>query len=347
MKVVSAAKQLLLPSEHELFNHCHASTIVRLPDGQFLAAFFAGLREGEGDVAIWLARGKDGIWQAPQRLISENGVAHWNPVLHVADDTVWILYMGGPTVHDWVTRKVISRDGGYSWTEPKALVPGDVLPRGPVRNKLLVMSNGQWLAPGSIETEDAWDAFVDISNDFGKTWLKHDVPIDHCQRGVSGSGEIWAGLADNALWETDAERVFKWDGVIQPTLWESKPGRIHMLMRSTRGWIYRSDSEDFGRTWCPAYATSLPNNNSGIDLVMLADRRLVLAFNPIAGNWGRRSPISLACSDDNGEHWERLLDMETEEGEFSYPAIIADGFCLHVTYTANRKNIVYREVCVE
>lgn len=94
MNVVSADKQLLLPPKHELFNHCHASTIARLPDGQFLAAFFAGLREGEGDVAIWLARTKNGIWQAPRRLIAEDGVAHWNPVLHVADDGVWMFYKG-------------------------------------------------------------------------------------------------------------------------------------------------------------------------------------------------------------------------------------------------------------
>ena len=96
-----------------------------------------------------------------------------------------------------------------------------------------------------------------------------------------------------------------------------------------------------------AYATPLPNNNSGIDLVRLADGRLVLAFNPVGGNWGPRFPISLAWSADNGKSWARLIDMEEAEGEFSYPAIIADGLDLHVTYTADRRNIVYRRIAVE
>lgn len=344
MNVIASEKQFLLPPGHALFNNCHASTLARLPDGQFLAAFFAGQREGEGDVAIWLARTQGGVWQPPVRRVAEDGVAHWNPVLHVQDDTIWLFYKVGPTVHDWVTRRVISHDCGQTWSSPQPLVPGEALPRGPVRSKLLVISNGEWLAPASIETEEFWDAFADISADCGETWSKRDVPIDHEQRHGGGPGEIWTGLAANALWETDVERVFKWDGVIQPTLWESSPGVIHMLMRSTRGCVYRSDSADFGRTWCPAYATRLPNNNSGIDLVKLDDGRLVLAFNPIGGNWGRRYPISLAWSGDNGASWERLVDLETEEGEFSYPAIIADEERLHLTYTWNRKNIVYQQV---
>ncbi|ANE75352.1 hypothetical protein CTB91_04179 [Dickeya solani] len=51
--------------------------------------------------------------------------------------------------------------------------------------------------------------------------------------------------------------------------------------------------------------------------------------------------LRVACSADNGEHWESGLDLEQEPGEFFYPAIIADGDTLHVTYTWNRKNIVY------
>ena len=88
-------------------------------------------------------------------------------------------------------------------------------------------------------------------------------------------------------------------------------------------------------------ATPLPNNNSGLDLVHIGGGRLVLACNPVAGNWSRRTPISLLGSTDNGETWSRLLDLETGEGEFSYPAIIAAGGKLHVTYTWNRKNIIY------
>lgn len=103
----------------------------------------------------------------------------------------------------------------------------------------------------------------------------------------------------------------------------------------------RSDSTDNGKTWCEAQPTSLPNNNSGIDLVRTPSGVLVLAWNPVGGNWGQRYPISLSVSTDNGESWAEPVDLENEQGEFSYPAIISDGDVIHLTYTWNRKNIVY------
>jgi predicted neuraminidase len=344
MRLVATDRQSLLPRDHGLFGQCHASTLARLPDGELLAAFFAGRREGEGDVAIWLARTRRGQWLPPRRLMAEDGLAHWNPVLHAEGGRVWLFWKVGSTVHDWVTRWSVSADGGASWESPAPLVRGETLPRGPVRNKLIMLSNGEWLAGGSIETDRFWDAFADVSADHGTTWTRYDVPIDHAWKPSAGAPDVWKGLAANALWETDVARVFRWDGVIQPTLWESAPGRVHMLLRSTRGFVYRSDSADAGRSWCPAYATSLPNNNSGIDVARMHDGALVLVSNPVAGNWGRRYPISVSASTDDGATWERVVDLETDEGEFSYPAIIADGDVLHVAYTSNRTNIVYRRL---
>ncbi|WP_204265831.1 exo-alpha-sialidase, partial [Klebsiella pneumoniae] len=95
----------------------------------------------------------------------------------------------------------ISKDGGNSWSLPSELVSGDVTPRGPVKNKVLVMSNGEWLAPGSVEDDRYWDAFVDISSDNGQHWQRVDIPIAHHQGGQA-EHEIWQGLKDDALWET-------------------------------------------------------------------------------------------------------------------------------------------------
>jgi predicted neuraminidase len=346
MQLVMADRQFVLPAGCDLFNNCHASTLIRTSNGTLLSAFFAGQREGAGDTAVWLSHRRSGEWLPPSRVFAEEGVAHWNPVLHAAGERVWIFYKVGPTVHDWTTRTAFSDDGGETWSAPKPLVPGDRTPRGPVKNKLLVLSNGDWLAPGSVENETYWDAFVDCSSDNGIHWRRFDVPIEHHSARLAASAETWQGLNDKALWESNLTRVFKWDGVIQPTLWEPAPGQVHMLLRSTRGKIYRSDSQDYGRHWSSAYATDLPNNNSGIDLVQMGGRRLVLAFNPIEGNWGRRFPIALAWSTDNGTTWSAPVPLESEEGEFSYPAIVADGKQLHVTYTWNRKNFVYRRIVV-
>ena len=115
--------------------------------------------------------------------------------------------------------------------------------RGPVRNKPVILSNGHILAPASVEKtvgyklglvpgygvvrrpEVIWDAFVDRSEDEGKTWKKtKKIPYDREERGEMG-------------------------GIIQPALWESSPGRVHMFLRSTEGVLFRSDSDDYGKTW--------------------------------------------------------------------------------------------------
>ena len=123
-----------------------------------------------------------------------------------------------------------------------------------------------------------------------------------------------------------------------------------MLLRSSEGSIYRSDSDDYGRSWSPAFQTDQPNNNSGIDLA-LADGVLALVHNPVRGNWGSRTPVKLSLSEDNGRTWEEAMVLDHNEdpkdkvdGEFSYPAIVASGNRLYISYTWKRRTIAFWEV---
>ncbi len=161
-----------------------------------------------------------------------------------------LFFKVGETIGEWETWYMVSSDDGNTWSQAQELVPGDKGGRGPVRNKPIVLSDGTWLAPASDEKGGLWNAFVDRSEDQGRTWTA--TPFISMDRNVI-TGE----------------------GVIQPTLWESEPGKVHMLLRSSAGAICRSDSEDYGKTWSPVYRTNLPNNNSGIDLTRLDDGRLV------------------------------------------------------------------------
>jgi predicted neuraminidase len=344
MRLQPGRRAFLVPEGHGGFAQCHASTLAVLPSGDLLVAFFAGAREAAADSAIWLSRRQAGSWAPPRRLLAEPGLPHWNPVLHAEGERVWLFHKVGATVHDWATRIATSDDGGVTWSDARPLVAGETAPRGPVKNKLIVLADGDWLAPGSIEDDRHWDAFVDRSPDRGRSWTRTDIPLVHRDGGQPAGAAAWRGLAEQMLWESDPARTFAWDGVIQPSLWQSDAEHVHMLLRSTRGRIYRSDSADAGRRWTEAYPTELPNNNSGLDLVRLADGGLVLACNPVAGNWASRSPLSLLTSSDEGRSWARGVPLETADGEFSYPALVADGGRLHVTYTWNRSNIVHREI---
>ncbi|SUH03937.1 putative cytoplasmic protein [Salmonella enterica subsp. enterica] len=56
MKLALVNRQVILPESGTEPFQCHASTLVRLPCGTLVAAWFAGLREGSEDTAIWLSR---------------------------------------------------------------------------------------------------------------------------------------------------------------------------------------------------------------------------------------------------------------------------------------------------
>ena len=208
-----------------------------------------------------------------------------------------------------------------------------------MRNKPIRLKSGRILAPGSTE-QGIWKAFVDRSDDDGKTWNKsQEVEISQLEY---KRGERTVGKDDSSI--PVSEQSFYGRGVIQPTLWESIPDQVHMLLRSTEGMIYRSDSKDGGDTWTEAYATELPNNNSGIDMIRSEDGKLFLVYNPVGVNWGDRTPISLAVSKDDGKTWEKIRDLSTGEGEGAYPAIIQDEDFLYITYTYKRKNIAFWKI---
>jgi predicted neuraminidase len=315
---------------------CHAPTIAVLPSGDVLAAWFEGAGEGAADTAIWLARRTTAGWSDRTKAADLGPVAHWNPVLFPAPDgTLHLFFKVGPRISTWQTWTTTSADGGMSWSSPRELVPGDRGGRGPVKNKPIVAGDGTWLAPASIEGR-RWDCFVDASRDNGRSWQSSAlVPVDH--DAVAGAG------------------------LIQPSLWESPDGSVHMLTRSTAGSVYRSDSRDGGRSWNPAYRTDLPNNNSGLDLACLADGTLVLAHNPVGLSWGPRTPLVLSISRDDGTSWESSVVLEDEgvprdfsgvtpadtgigidsRAEFSYPAVVRCGSGVAVAYTWKRTRIAF------
>jgi len=209
-----------------------------------------------------------------------------------------------------------SEDHGETWSEAEELVPGDAGGRGPVRCKPIVLSDGTWLAGASTEM-GRWLPFADRSEDRGQTWERsEDFALD--DEGLRGRGAI------------------------QPTLWESAPGHVHALLRSQGGKVWRSDSEDYGKTWSPVRETDLPNNNSGVDVAQLPGNRLLLVYNPVDRNWGTRTPLDLAASTDNGETWvpvAHLEDNPVASSEFSYPAIVVTDDGVAITYTWNRQRV--------
>ncbi|SUS08686.1 conserved hypothetical protein [uncultured Defluviicoccus sp.] len=290
------------------FAAAHASTIAETPDG-LVVAWFGGTREGHSDVRIWLSRRRDGQWSAPESVA--DGVASrlkrfpcWNPVLfQVPGGPLLLFYKVGPSPSRWWGMMMRSTDGGSTWSEPERLPEGIY---GPIKNKPVLRADCVLLCPSSCERH-GWRVHMEYTGDLGKTW-RRGPPLN--QR------EAFAA--------------------IQPTILNHADGGIQLLCRSRQGAITECWSSDGGETWSKMQPTELPNPDSGIDGVNLADGRGLLVYNHAAAS---RSPLNVIVSDD-GVHWHALAVLEEVPGEFSYPAVIA-GSCgrIHITYTWNRRRI--------
>jgi predicted neuraminidase len=298
------------------FVSAHASTIAESSEG-LVAAWFGGSREGGEDVAIWLSRMVAGKWAAPVSVATgeqPDGKRYpcWNPVLAPwPDGTLRLFYKVGPSPATWWGMLSVSRDGGRSWSRAERLPEGIL---GPVKNKPVRLADGTIVSPGSTESADSdsrWRIHFELSADSGRSWTRV-MPVS-----AASGPEINA---------------------IQPTVLVHPGGTLQALGRTRSGYIFETWSRDFGRSWSALRLTQFPNPNSGIDGVTLRDGRHLLVYNHTRQG---RSQLYVALSSD-GRAWHTALELESDPGEYSYPAIIQarDGL-VHITYTWNRNHIMY------
>jgi hypothetical protein len=240
-------------------------------------------------------------------------------LFHSGDGRLWLYYKYGPAPSNWVAARRFSLDEGRTWS-PVERLPAGLL--GPIRAKPLLLDNGVIVSGTSIEASHAWSIWIERSTDNGVIW--------------STIGPIPLAAGDPA----NPPALDRTHGLIQPSIVRLGKHHLRLFARSTEdiARICVSDSFDDGLTWSAARPLDLPNPNSGIDAVSLRDGRVVLVYNDTAT---ARSPLNVAVSHD-GEHFQNFRTLESQPGEFSYPAIIQEtGGDLDVTYTWNRKSIAF------
>jgi len=290
------------------FPECHASTIAEGSAG-LVCAWFGGTEEGHKDVGIWVSRRESKGWTPPVE--AANGVESpekrwpcWNPVLHQSTKGPLLLfYKVGPNPRSWWGALKTSTDGGKTWSDARRL-PDGIL--GPIKNKPIELPGGELLCPTSTE-HNGWRVHFERTGDLGVTWTKTE-PVN------------------------DGKEF----GAIQPAILRHADGRLQALCRSRQRSVTEVSSTDGGKTWSAMKATALPNPNSGLDAVTLKDGRHLLVYNHTPAG---RSPLNVGVSKD-GREWTNALALETERGEYSYPAVIqsADGK-VHITYTWKRERV--------
>ncbi|MBP2329761.1 putative neuraminidase [Kibdelosporangium banguiense] len=321
----------------------HAANLAILPGGDLACVWFGGTQEGVPDISIWFSRLSTDTWSAPVRLSDDDTRSEQNPVLFNAPDgSVWLLWtaqIAGNQDTSEVRRR-ISYDGGHSWGPVSTLIPARETGGVFVRQPIVVLDSGRWL-----------------------------LPVFHC---VSVPGRRWVGDRDTSAVLISDDTGATWREVAVP----DSTGCVHMNIVPLTGgtlaafyrsrwadFIYRSTSTDDGETWSAPQPIDLPNNNSSIQVIKLADSRLALVFNNSSARdaterrlslydeidddglaeqapppadfgertafWGApRAPMTLALSDDGGLTWPLLRNLE-----------IGDGYCL----TNNSRDGLNRE----
>ncbi|MFC0337954.1 Predicted neuraminidase (sialidase) [Kushneria avicenniae] len=320
----------------------HAANLHVMPDGELLCVWFGGTQEGIPDISIYLSRLAPGgeHWSEPEKVSDDPTRSEQNPILFDAGhQELWLIYTAQQSGHQdtAIVRRRISHDGGRSWGAIESLFErsGTFVRQPPV-----ILENGDWIVPVFYcrkQPGERWVGNDDISavlvsSDRGKSWQEHEVP-------------------DSA-------------GCVHMNIVPLKQGGLLALYRSRwADYIYRSHSDD-GRHWSVPEPTELPNNNSSIQCVALANGDLALVYNHINAEgvterrtslyddiedsedhgelidqparhgrsafWGvPRAPMTLAISRDGGEHWPLRLDLET-----------GDGYCM-TNDSASRANREY------
>lgn len=295
---------------------CHASTLAEADDGTLVAAWFGGTKEGAPDVGIWVSRRESGGWTVPREVaggvqyLLPDGTPHrhpcWNPVLVPRPGGgLDLYYKVGPSPRDWWGMRRTSLDGGRAFGPPQRLPEGIL---GPVKNRAEWLDDRTLLCGSSTE-HDGWRVHFELLT-------------------IGKGDDVWTRVGPIGP-ATGAD-------AIQPALLRHGDGRVQALCRSRQGVILSTTSADGGRSWSPLEPVPLPNPNSGIDAVTLRDGRHLVVYNHTPRG---RSPLNVALSAD-GAAWQPGVTLESEPGEYSYPAVIAgrDGR-VHITYTWRRQRI--------
>lgn len=343
-------REAVFPAQHQ---HVHGSSLVALPNGDLLIAWFQGSGERTADdVRILGARLRKGSkqWSRPFELADTPHLPDCNPVLFMVGDRlflVWIAVQANKWEHSILRVRhttVYAGDGAPDWQwQDNILLKPDERFAVEVHDRLKELPS---LHAGWSEYAPPYDQqIIAASKDITKRaagWMTRIKPI------VSSGGRILLPIYSDGFnfsmvaisedggrsWLPSGPIVGR--GPIQPALAQRKDGTLVAYMRDSGDAPTRvqvSESADGGMTWTVARKTDIPNGAS-VDVLVLDDGRWAMLGNDVDDG---RYRLSLYVSSDEGKTWpvrHAIEDDNSRSGRFSYPSLIqtADGL-LHLSYS--------------
>jgi predicted neuraminidase len=303
---------------------CHVSSIAAAEDNRLICTWYAGSREAAPDVALYHAfyEEKTGTWSEPQVLLDRHQASaelrRWvrklgnAVVINDNHGRLWFFYaslLGG-----WSTASLnykVSQDGGRTWSGSHKLI------LSPFFNLTTnVKNNGVSLSRGAY--------FLPVYQEFLRKF-----------------SQVVLFRADQVVPSYEIRKMTHAGKALQPVLIPQDETNLVAFFRNAAGggknYILRAESSNAGQSWSELTATSLPNPNSGFDMVRLPDGGILGAIN---NAFQDRSDLTLVVSRDEGRSWQTLKVLENSPGkEYSYPFLLRSRGYYHLTYTYERKRI--------
>jgi len=315
--------------------HAREPIIRKTKDGTLLClSLSGGESEPDNQNAVFIAKSHDDgrTWSRPEVLFSHNNRGCWSTELFCEGDRDFAVvhtYNADTWYKELQTFRSFCDTSGEGWTEPAGMRG---LTNCSVRQGI-VMSNGEWLFPIYWqETQSGFDnpkpkdfdgskypfvSGVAVSSDGGETFYRY--------------GYI---ASDVPVWEPNAVEI--------------ENGHIILYCRCCKGFLYVSESFDYGRTWSAGYLSDIPHADTKVTVLKV--NGYVLMINNFRSFDGRKN-LCIGKSVD-GKHFEIIQNIENAEDIFFYPHAFADydSGILYVAYESAKehwlKKYTFRELGV-
>lgn len=347
-------QELIFPPQEK---HVHSSCVVECPNGDLLCCWFYGSGERKSpDVVIMGARMKAGEkeWSEPWQLADTPGIPDCNPVLFVdAQQELWLF---------WIAVMAESWEDSLLRCKRAREYQEDGPPQWYWQDDLILKPGPEFANALKKGYEALGNTIPGLSTDFGahvvspaEQMVAAAHNLSKVQRGwmprthalTLPSGRVLLPLYSDGfyvgLMAISDDRGKSWrpsspiPGALinQPSVVRKKNGELVAYMREEGDLfkrVLRSTSSDDGETWSVAAYTDIPNPNSSLEVLALADGRWLMVYND---SEMERDTLALSMSDDEGQSWKWTRHLDRKANcDYHYPSIIQsrDGR-VHVTYT--------------
>lgn len=295
---------------------------ITLKDGSIMLIYtrFTGNTSsdfGGSDLVARISLDKGKTWNAEDRLILKNeGQMNIMSVslLRLKSGKIALFYLRKNGLADCLPLLRTSDDEGKSWSEPTVCITDFKGYYVLNNNRVIQLPNGRLLMPVALHTSN----------------FKAGASIEELEKSFNNYGQIFCYYSDDdgKSWQRSAQVEVPEKVMAQePGVVELKNGKILMFIRTNDGVQHYAMSSDQGKTWSKSEKSTIDSPVSPASIVRFpGSSKLLLVWNnhndSDPARKGKRTPLTVATSDDDGKTWKNSFDIETDpKGSYCYTAI--------------------------